>query len=192
MNSFDENYLTADRMHPNHWHNRASDLHASAGAVWYAMEAGSNDVRQSIGKGQGFGMQVACRPVYFMLCGLSLELAFKAVITLKTPGSKLNGDHLPTLARMVGMAFTELDRQKLGFLSSAVIWAGRYPVPNKPTDEKLRSYYSLAQKVLTETADSLGNMTIRRASCALDWSDFDEIWQKVMAEFYTLKDEIMP
>lgn len=57
--------LTEERSHPNHWFNRAADLHASAGALWYSME---NDGRHGIGEELGFSkdfsMNVACYPVY--------------------------------------------------------------------------------------------------------------------------------
>ncbi|VBS37530.1 Uncharacterised protein [Burkholderia pseudomallei] len=73
--------LTEERSHPNHWFNRGADLHASAGALWYAME---NDVRQEIAQGLGFSsgysMGVACYPVYHMMCGLALEVIMKAVL----------------------------------------------------------------------------------------------------------------
>ncbi|QHD48500.1 hypothetical protein CTT34_01690 [Vreelandella aquamarina] len=152
------------------------------------MTLGSEDVRKSIGKWEGFDMGVACRPVYFMLCGLSLELALKAVITLKEPDTKLKGHNLVTLAHKAGIELNTEDRLKLDFLTSSVIWAGRYPVPNNPNDEKLRSYFDLAYQVLTEPADYVKEIKLRHSSDALDWPDFDRIWQSVMAGFYALED----
>ena len=62
--------LAEERNHPSHWYNRASDLHASAGALWYVMKLKDTEVVESLGLSAGFSMGVACRPVYHMLCGL--------------------------------------------------------------------------------------------------------------------------
>lgn len=76
-----DNRITNDRMHPNHWFNRASDLRASAHVLWLSME--SKEIQQKMGYGGGFSLGVACYPVYQMLCGLALELILKAVIVQK-------------------------------------------------------------------------------------------------------------
>lgn len=72
--------LTEMKNHPNHWFNRSSDLHASAGAVWHSMGAKSKEIAQELGLSSGFDMGLACYHVYHMLCGLALEVMMKAVL----------------------------------------------------------------------------------------------------------------
>jgi hypothetical protein len=48
--------LAEERNHPNHWYNRASELHASAGALWYVMKLKNTEVVESLGLSSGFSM----------------------------------------------------------------------------------------------------------------------------------------
>ncbi|TGP39541.1 hypothetical protein EN871_32200 [bacterium M00.F.Ca.ET.228.01.1.1] len=79
--------------HPNHWYNRAADLHASAGAVWDAMTNDPRDTSKRLGFTEGHSMQVACQPVYLMLCGLSLEVVMKAVLVQRGEMSSKHEHH---------------------------------------------------------------------------------------------------
>lgn len=48
--------LAEERNHPNHWYNRAADLHSSAGALWYVMKLKDNEVVESLGLSSDFSM----------------------------------------------------------------------------------------------------------------------------------------
>lgn len=55
--------LTEDRSHPNHWYNRAADLRASAGAIWYSMSAQNKEaVSEELGFGSGHSIGCPNRP----------------------------------------------------------------------------------------------------------------------------------
>ncbi|MGH6649090.1 hypothetical protein, partial [Aquabacterium sp.] len=70
MDHFEERKQTAQ-----YWFNKAADLRASAGALWYCAQPDkSEDVSKSLGYWTGHSMNVATVSVFPMLCGLSLEL----------------------------------------------------------------------------------------------------------------------
>lgn len=178
--------LTEERNHPNHWYNRGADLHASAGALWYAMENdGSNKIAEELGFPSGYSMSVACRPVYHMTCGLALEVIMKAVLTQR--GVSFEKTHsLVKLSGLLGHGENSEDLALLKFYEHAVLWAGRYPVPLRCTDEKLKDYWSLAGDVLTSplklSKDS--TMEFRTGSGAADWDRFTAMWLR-MAHLFT-------
>ncbi len=176
--------LTEDRSHPNHWRNRSADLKASAGAIWYAIK---NDkaVADELGYTFGFSMGVACQPVYHMLCGLSLELIMKAVLVQRQEEKNYKHHHLGELHTMLGLP-TEKRRMKLlDFYEEALVWSGRYPIPMKPTDQKLESYYKLEVDVLTTATPIVPGSFIHvsRGSGATDWEPFCELYEEYAALF---------
>lgn len=178
--------LVEDRSHPNHWLNRASDLRASAGALWHSMGPQDAAIAKALGYGSGYSMKVACWPVYHMLCGLSLELIMKAVLVQRaTPQRDVETHVLPRLHRMLGLDLEEERKQILDFYEASVMWAGRYPTPRNPTDEKLLSHYDLESKVLTKPAPikSPGTLEFRVSSNTTDWDQFSGLWGEYAALF---------
>ncbi|AIP20181.1 hypothetical protein BFR06_20455 [Burkholderia pseudomallei] len=177
--------LTEERNHPNHWFNRGADLHASAGALWYAMR---NDARQNIAEGlgfsTGFSMGIACYPVYHMLCGLALEVIMKAVLVQR--GQPFPRTHsLTRLVESLGLTKTDDEMALLRFFEQSVLWAGRYPIPLNCDDDKLKGYWSLAGEVLTSPVGSLENsgLEIRTGNGATDWKRFSLVWREIAALF---------
>ena len=63
-----------------YWFNRANDLRGAAGAVWFAIEAEPDGIRDFLEMEAGYSFAIATPPVFRMLCGLSLELLYKATI----------------------------------------------------------------------------------------------------------------
>lgn len=177
--------LVEDRNHRNHWLNRANDLHASAGAIWYSMLSENNqNVTENLGLGKGFSMSIACDPVYHMLCGLALELIMKAVLVSR--GEPFPQKHeLENLSSLVGMNSNEREKRILRFFQESVIWAGRYPIPRKANDQKLLQYWDLARKVLDKpkaiSKDS--KLTIYVASGATEWDKFNALYLRYRALF---------
>lgn len=58
IDGYDDDYerpsLVEDRNHRNHWLNRANDLHASAGAIWYSMRSDNHQaVTEKLGLEEG-------------------------------------------------------------------------------------------------------------------------------------------
>ncbi|MEQ4191162.1 hypothetical protein ABNM11_21120 [Pseudomonas syringae] len=180
---YDDDYerptLVEDRNHRNHWLNRANDLHASAGAIWFSMKSENHQsVTETLGLGEGFSMSTACDPVYHMLCGLSLEVLMKAVLVSRGDSAPEIHD-LNDLASLVGTKRNVNETRILRFYQESVIWAGRYPIPRKANDQKLRQYWDLAHKVLTKPK-RMGSetvMTFHVSSGATAWDKFDSLYR---------------
>lgn len=177
--------LTEERSHPNHWFNRGADLHASAGALWYAMEKDARQqIAQELGFSSGYSMEVACYPVYHMMCGLALEVIMKAVLVQRgLPFPKTHS--LVRLVQAIGLAKTKDELEVLKFYEQSVLWAGRYPVPLNCTDDKLKEYWSLAGDVLTSPVKLSENSSLqmRTRNGSTKWENFSPIWLEIAAMF---------
>ncbi|MFY2764309.1 hypothetical protein [Arenimonas sp. MALMAid1274] len=174
----------ADRSHPNNWFNRASDLHASAGAIWLAMESGLASA-QALGLWEGFDMRVACRPVYHLLSGLSLEVLMKGVLAER--GDAPEPTHnLLDLANSLPLELLDGEPELLRYYSDTVIWAAKYPVPTRPTDEKLAAFFHNAVDVLTDRVPGAAfspTFPVYRVSSSgrADWEPFNELYGRIYA-----------
>lgn len=177
--------ISAKQNHPNHWFNRAADLHASAGGLWWVMhQQNEADVSRDLGFPPGHSMSVACRPVFHMLCGLSLEVIMKAVLVQRDVA--FNKSHrLNTLVSLLGLSKSKQELALLKFYEESILWAGRYPIPLKASDEKLREFWSLASNVLTSEIN-LGKeykLSVRQRNNADSWEKFDHCWRQYAALF---------
>jgi len=173
--------LSQERSHPNHWFNRASDLHASAGAVWYSMGKQGAVISEELGLGEGFSMNAACWHVYHMLCGLALEVIMKAVLVQRgIPAKQYETHSFTKLNKLLGIQPSSQETALLSFYECSLVWSGRYPIPRHVTDEKLISFYSLASDILTEPVNisSTSALEFRQASGTTDWSCFTSLWNK--------------
>lgn len=172
--------LTEQHLHPNYWFNRASDLRASAHVLWLSMD--SKDLQQRMGYGGGFSLEVACGPVYFMLCGLALELILKAIIVQKTGKAPENHD-LNNLAGLAGIKINGKRKELLKFYTAAIVWTGRYPVPVKCDDEKLKDYWALSSSVLTDRVKGYENLNVRKENGVAEWEKFQALFNEIMEKF---------
>lgn len=177
--------LAEERNHPNHWYNRASDMHASAGALWHSMDDNNIDVARQLRLGDGFSLSLACYPVYLMLCGLALELIIKAVLVQRrTELSQIDSKHqLSDLVKLLDIKPTHQEQQLLKLYQENVIWAGRYPTPRKHIDEKLKHYWSLSSDVLTSPVQEFKEIELRQFNGATDWEKFTKLWRSYASLF---------
>jgi len=159
---------------PTYWHNKASDLYASAGVLWAAMgDPKQGSAAEQMGHGQGFSYSVACWPVYQMLCGMSLELLLKAIVVAKNETPKATHD-LVALSRQAVVAYSSVELTTLKILSESIIWDGRYPVPKKEDHFK-----QLAELTWTHLYDPVPDVSInmRRPNDRLAWKAIGELWR---------------
>ena len=177
--------IVQDKSHPNHWHNRANDLHASAGAIWLSMSGGrSKESADSLGLGNGFDMHLACFPVYHMLCGLSLEVLMKALLVKRGESPPEHHD-LNLLAHLLGVKRTPPQKQILNFYQASVQWAGRYPVPLKADDQMLLDYWDMANNLLFKgKAISKGSFIKKYTPThATAWERYNALYRSYSAMF---------
>lgn len=157
-----------------YWYNKASDLRGSAGALWASMDdAKSTEIAEKLGLENGFSIKIAAYPVYKMLCGMALELIYKAIVVAKGNEPDTQSHKLINLASSAGLKVKDEQIGLLSILSESVIWDGRYPVPKNLKDFKLLS--ELRDEHLYEKAP-LGKLYVLKPNGALCWESFNEIW----------------
>jgi hypothetical protein len=167
---------------PQFWMNKAEALRASAGAVWYCQQAMPNsEFFESLGTKPAVNMSGKTWQVYRMLCGMSLELAYKA--SLVAIGREVKTTHnLVWLAEQVCFNLSPKEQGLLALLSEWVIWEGRYPCPK---DEQSLEYFvylhygNLFRKVRT------GNLTILEPvePDPLGWEGYSELWKSAVVAY---------
>jgi hypothetical protein len=138
IDAYSEEFM--NRQSPQWWYNKASQLHASAAAVWHFGVANKvpDSIKKELGFPAGFSFDVGCLPVFPLLCGLAIETLLKGIIALS--GGKIVFSHkLVELAESTTLDLDTALKKNLRFLSSSVIWDGKYPVPQK--EEYLRSHF---------------------------------------------------
>lgn len=178
MDSFDR------RKHaPLWWLNKSSDLRASAGALFLSMDEKQSDfIVEKLGLATGFCMSVAVWPVYLMLCGMSLELLYKAISVAKGDQVQTNHD-LIDLAHVAGVETDEKTKTILQLLTESVIWEGKYPVPK---DKHKESFYT-ANRLYNEvmyTKYRFHGCEAQKPTHALNWESFNEIWLEANKIFW--------
>lgn len=168
---------------PLWWHNKAEDLHASAGVLWLAISEDNNEEFQDkLGFGRGYNFGVACWPVYQMTFGMSLELAMKSVIVAKMEVPPHIHD-LVKLSEISDITFNEHDVAIFKLLTQSVVWGGRYPVPKK--QQLLKDHYIHQSDTLWDEA-RLGKLKVKRSNGSLDWQKLDAIYEKISEAFFHL------
>lgn len=156
------------------WYNKASDLRGAAGALWASMDDfRSNEIVKELGLWTGFSMKVATTPVYAMLCGMSLELLYKAIVVAKGIEPNTKSHKLTELASNAGVSVTERQVALLEILSESIIWDGRYPVPKK--QEYMQHLIELRNEYLYNKVP-LGKLYILSPNGALNWESFNKLW----------------
>lgn len=172
---------------PQYWFNKSSDLRSAAGALWYCMDRSRNlQVARELELGDGFSMAVATRPAYLMLCGLSLELIYKAILVAK--GKVPPNQHdLLQLALDAGIATTLEQRQLLSLLTEQIYWAGKYPIPVPRKHESIDDLATLSRKVFYEQ-HLIGTSPIlhQKGNDPLGWQEFRLIWSTGSTVFWKL------
>ena len=180
MNTFENR-----KAESQYWFNKSSDLRAAAAALWMSTDGDiASEIVNDCELGTGFSMAVATPPVLHMLCGMAMELVFKA-LTVETGGTVNESTHdLLLHASSTGLSYTPEERELLKVLSHDIIWAGRYPTPKK--ESQMADYNSLVRKALFDRVP-MGNLTALQHNQALGWESFNSLWSKAAHEFYRIK-----
>lgn len=159
---------------PRHWFEHSEDLRFAAATLW----ASSNrDVSDSVVRECGLAdlkrPSVFVRPVFLMLCGLSLELLMKAIFVAQRHEGPPKGHDLLKLYELAGLKVSGSERALLDVLTGAIKWLGKYPVPIEAAD--LGRYATQAFAVALIPSGAEGTF---KNSGALDWPRLDALWKK--------------
>ena len=177
------NMFRSKKKAPMSWFNKSSDLRASAGALWISMSKDQADfLVSSLGLNAQFNMSVALWPVYMMLCGMSLELLYKA-ITVAKGNQIINKHELNLLAKLAGIKINEQSEKILALLTESIYWEGKYPVP---LDKKEKSFFTtneLYNNVMYKKGQFHG-FDCFVSTDALSWISFNNLWLETSKEFW--------
>ncbi|EJL6271855.1 hypothetical protein NMR30_003655 [Vibrio cholerae] len=165
---------------PLWWHNKASDLFASAGALHSTMDA-DQDVAKDLGFPSGFCMSVACNPVYEMLFGMSFEALLKAICVAKKKPAPAS-HNLNNLANTAEVKLSETEVEIFKYLTESVVWSGRYPVPKQK--EYLEQHWKQGSDLRFDKVLSSGVLQFKVANDVLGWGNLSNIWRKLSKEFF--------
>lgn len=184
MNEFDRRKNT-----PQYWYNKASDLRASAGAVWHCMRAPEKaEIATKLGLGAGFDMGIATHHVFPMLCGLSLELLFKA-ICVKSGVAFANTHNLMKLAESAGISLPLELVPFVKIFTESIIWSGKYPVPVDKQRDALDELSELRKGALfDDTGFGSDTMRIYRSNGKLNWETFDSVWALGYERYFNISE----
>jgi hypothetical protein len=167
---------------PLPWYNKSADLRASAGALWYCMKHKHPcSVAEDLGLGSGFDMAIATYPVYRMLCGMSLELLYKAIAVSQKHDVKKTHD-LVKLAKIAGVKVDDTSKGILEILTECIYWNGRYPVPDKD-EQAMQKLNTLSREHLLTNVQN-GTTKFYKPNDALNWEHFNEIWLQASRVFW--------
>lgn len=154
-----------NRQSPQWWYNKASQLHASAAVIWHFGVANNvpDSIKKELGFPSGFSFDVGCFPVFPLLCGLAIETLLKGIIVLS--GDRVEFKHnLVGLAEDAKLELDEALKKNLRFLSEAVIWDSKYPVPK--SENHLRSHW------------------LEHSDISWSWDEHRKIWDRFADEFF--------
>jgi|GEM_PF-1127490 len=166
---------------PLAWYNKSCDLRASSGAIWFSMK---NELLETISSelNLGEGRSANIWPVYFMLCGLSLELIYKAILVVKN--EKAPTKHtLSSLANLAGIHQDQRKEDLLSILTEAIIWEGKYPVPMDGQQNKMVELSRLENRSLFDFVEWKG-LKIPRPNNELGWDSFNNLWMEANEIFW--------
>lgn len=143
------------------------------------------EVVKDLELGAGFSMAVAAFPVFPMLCGLSLELMYKAICVAKS--INFNKEHnLPKLCKLAEVPATEEEYQFLALFTESVVWEGKYPVPTEKRKDALESINDLWSTLLYEEVKEIKGIKFKRYNGRLSWETFNILWDKACSAFYEM------
>ena len=96
---------------PQYWMDKAKALRASAAAIWYWMDSDPPlDLSSALATDPAI-LNTGTWYVYRMLCGMSLELAYKASLAM---GQKIKATH--DLSWLADQVFPNVSRKERGLL----------------------------------------------------------------------------
>jgi hypothetical protein len=166
---------------PQYWIDKSKSLRASAAAIWHCI-ASSPPLDLSA----ALVTEPPIDPtgiwyVYRMLCGMSLELAYKA--SLIAMGQRIKTTHdLTWLAEQVLPSVSRRERGLLELLTQCIVWDGRYPAPKDPLSLEYfvyLSYENLYRKEVTGNSTTL----IPIEPNPLNWENYNSLWQSAIAAY---------
>jgi hypothetical protein len=182
MNQTPEDDLTELLHEPQYWMDKAEALRACAASVWHCRHAlPEGELARQLGSTTPINMAGDTWQVYRMLCGMSLELAFKASLICLHREVKTT-HNLVWLAEQVCWNLSSKERGLLALLAECIVWEGRYPAPKDALSLEYfvyLHYENLFRKVRT------GNLIVLEPiePDPLGWNGYSALWERAVAAY---------
>jgi hypothetical protein len=143
----------------------------------------SQGIASALGLGEAVDMTAATWRVYRMLCGMALELAYKAIAVAQ--GKQLLHVHnLVQLAEHAGVPLLKAkDIRLLHLLTECILWDGRYPVPKSADSLEYFVYLTYESLYRKEQTGERSWALKPLDPDPFDWEEFQSFWNQAMACF---------
>lgn len=166
--------------------NFTHEKQSTNSAAWYALAQSFNRAAYVLEKYRD-EIPMDTRPFAFN-AALSLELVFKAVIASKSIPIPTNSDghNLIALCEAAAIPCSADQLSTLELMTEELIWAGRYPTPNRSS--KWDAFHDVVfEKHVVRS--QLGNVTSVRVNPDTfpSWENYTKIWDLASLELKALK-----
>jgi len=157
---------------------------SAAAALWFAAsdEEAARKIVTSAELGKGFNLSIATHKIFYTLCGMALELAYKAIIIENGKESPQSHDLL-LLAELAGFNLSHEDKTLLNIWSQLIIWDGKYPIPKK--EKSMDAYSDLIDTALWNPIEGT---PFKRMNNRIQWSGFRVFWDRVSKRYFEVCD----
>lgn len=183
MNRNDEIFKRKKNI-PQYWFNKSCDLRASAGIIWHVIhdQEQSAEIIDDLKLGDGFDLRIATFDTFYLLCGLSLELIYKAICVAKKKTFPTS-HNLVDFANLAEVSITPKEKGLLLILTEAVIWDSKYPVPTDKRKQDLENLSNLRTEFLYDEIQVSEELKVLRGNNAINWDSFNNLWSNAGREF---------
>lgn len=135
------------------------------------------------GLGAGFNLSIATHRIFYMLCGMALELGYKAILVKEKKVLPMSHDLL-SLAKTAGFSHSNKDEALLKIWSQLIIWDGKYPVPKERV--QMDMYHELIDETLWEHVEGT---PFKHMNEHIDWVSFKVFWDCVSERYFAACDQ---
>lgn len=168
------------RQEPAYWFNKSADMRASAGAIQYSISH-SDAVAEWLDFPKGYSMSVASQDVFVMLCGLSMELMYKAILVSKS--IKFGNVHkLNELRKLAEVDVSKIEEGVLDLYTHAIYWVGKYPVPLNNAFST--DFMKLVDEHLFESVPGM-SINLKRGNVLMSWDTFEALWNSAKQAYHS-------
>ncbi len=168
-----------------YWYNRASDFMGAAATLRFAasQKEMTGKIVVDAGLGAGFDLSIATHRIFYMLCGMALELGYKAILVEEKKVLPMS-HNLSSLAKAAGFSHSDKDEALLKIWSQLIIWDGKYPVPKEGV--QMDTYHELIEATLWEHVDGT---PFKRMNDRIDWTSFKAFWDCLSERYFVACDQ---
>ncbi len=150
--------------------------------AWYALAVGYHRAAELLNE---FRDRIPSDTRQFAFnAALSIELILKAILARKLIDipTRADGHNLLVLSDKALVPISDSQRLTFDLLTATIIWAGRYPAPNKEANWDEYQDFTFESHVVRMTVGNVTTVTANRDTFP-DWNNYSKIWDICIAEY---------